>query len=469
MRKSSLVVLTFALWLLLSCNVLAKENMSDKTRVKITTEEFDSIKRKIDTKKESSMRDEKDSIDVPEISEIKIFDSVPVNVNSDEDIEQLWTFIQRAADTIKDIVKQNTLVKFILETSNETSWREVVLEQISWKVVVEREVNMLTDEENILIDRILDIWTYDPWNSPSDINLENYIKNNQLRSDGSGLQLELMNKDIKKAKSSKSAIKYVTSVWWGKNLTDYVKDFEWVVVDDQLVLSLKSKWKNDKEILDIIDFKIDDIKNNYNYLGTIQENLEWLWYVPWCEPANNPELASDWYKYAQIDNQWDYTVPCSKRRFLEYVDNQKRQIVGSLLESQKVYKENYDRLWNKTVIAAKNQRNTVINEDWTTSCLNEDGTESFDLWMWCVNVKSLKLWGLAYWSDVWVVVLDPFKCNDKPTNTEVITCKESNNSFRIVNLWLWKIWLSWMVYSSEYWPIMFDIWSLEATIDTLED
>jgi hypothetical protein len=193
------------------------------------------------------------------------------------------------------------------------------------------------------------------------------------------------------------------------------------------------------------------LKKQMKYLNEQELNMEKIWYIEWCEPWQSKKI--DWKNYSSVSN-----LPCSQRLFKDDINQQRKTITQLLFDLLSSYESNVINYEQFSKDNSEDERNVIINWDWETFCR----PWTVNLWNWCTESKKIKVKWIAYWSDAWAIILDPFKCSEKETQYEIDKCREENNWLRFTEE-NWKIKLEWIVYSPEVWPIKF--WWINVDLD----
>jgi len=259
--------------------------------------------------------------------------------------------------------------------------------------------------------------------------------------------IKISNKIIRTKKDSEDII--------SNSITDKTKNLDENIKsqNDLIVNYTKNPFWNDKEEkMKDSGLKINLLKKQLIYLKQQEFNMLNLWYIKWCSP-NEVIAWSDWMKYA-----WpEWLISCSKSDFKNNIDKLKWKIFDWLFSLMSIYTEQFNWYKNNLISDAYIKWNIVVNSDWDSICK----AWSVDLWNWCSYIWKIKTKWIAYWSDAWAIIMDPFDCYN---NTDPETCMKDKNWLRLVNE-DWKIKLKWIVYSSEVGPIKFwlgindiDVW-----------
>ena len=310
MRKSSLILLAMLIWLFFVWDIFAETPIPTKMEVRWgvswNEEEIKELIR--DSFNQNNQNNETyletDVSTIWESPVLEVFDEI--DLDSEEDFETMWWFLQQVIYDVTETLKDAGVVEFISGFWNDNETIDTsFIEALSITWVIENDISILTDEENRIVSIILDEFWDNMWNIPwNESDLGSYIENQDIKEDVSTLNIELIFDAIQAAVNSEDNLEYLESsnVFWDQNLTEYIRDYQWAEVNEGFISNLRESNEEitDQEVLSKIDLKIAEIKNNYNWISLIQRDLEWMRYVPWCEPWNDPEVASDWYKYARL-------------------------------------------------------------------------------------------------------------------------------------------------------------------------
>ena len=201
------------------------------------------------------------------------------------------------------------------------------------------------------------------------------------------------------------------------------------------------KWDNLQEQIFDIKSKLNNLKIQLKYIRLQEDALMNYWKIDWCEPWKTFTLY--WITFNNAKK-----LPCSKRKADDLIVIEKNKLLDRIFVLTNTYKDKKLNYLNSLDISEKWQMMT--DWDWKAVC----SIWKINLWNWCIDPSNIKIKWIAYWTDAWSVILDPFKCSNKSTKNEIDLCRDKNNWLRFqVENWILK--LVWIAYSSELWPIKF--------------
>lgn len=266
---------------------------------------------------------------------------------------------------------------------------------------------------------------------------------------------------------------------WNQKLTDKIKSFASSHLSSSVIDSIQSsQWVIAS--LSRIDRHISGLVSDYNSLNLLTDSLVNSSFIKWCQPWLVYETW--WLLYAK-DEQWNYTVPCSKVVFDDFVQEKKRDVIDSLVKYIWDYMDKSKKIAEKAWLSGLNKTNSYVDLSWNVDCK----PWSSNMWNWCINTNKTTVNWYGYWPDTWVVKLDIYQCDQKSltslkslclgytwvscewrsVNYLKLICRAAQDSFRLVYE-DWKIKLRWYIYSGEYWVIKFgdlDLsWYLDAVV-----
>ena len=371
-----------------------------------------------------------------------------------------------------DIIWKNTIDQSLPDvTWVDNNLKDAFKTQILESNIIEKEPMNLSREEKRVADTVVKKWDY-TGNSQSE--LKTYLSDNGIPYNSS-VDTEKIHNKAKNARDSKDSLKYISKVSEKtaqvSNLNQYVSSIEVPVSEDDSVLDAKiaSKDATRKSAINDIDVIISKLKNDYNILSVMEDNLENMWYISECEPWKDTKTV-DWYKFAKYSDLNDYTIPCSKRKFNEFANAKKREIINSLMNAYDSYSTRYNELWQQVIYDSLYKANADIDSNGQTTCLSWTEVLGF----WCSDVESIQMWWYAYLAGIWSIAIDPFDCNLQSANG-IKACKDgqagtvgagSDGSFRMVRTPGWGVWFKWLMYLAGIWAILFDLSSTPVTTIT---